>query len=108
MSSGGSRNFKTGGRGPGAVEFLGSGVCLMPLHTYPFFCSESKERNTYCKHCMLTIIKENPSYTYSQNYQKQTPRTFSNRGARARCAGPGSPFELSYGVIVRASKQQQN
>ena len=27
-NSGGSRNFKTGGRGPDAVEFLGSGVCF--------------------------------------------------------------------------------
>ena len=42
MSSGGSRNFKTGGRGPGAVEFLRSGVCLMPLHTYPFFVVKVK------------------------------------------------------------------
>ena len=32
--SSGSRNFKTGGRGPGAVEFLGLGFVLMPLHTY--------------------------------------------------------------------------
>ena len=31
--SGGSRNFKTGGGGgPGAVEFLGLGFVLMPLH----------------------------------------------------------------------------
>ena len=36
-SSGGFRNFKTGERGPGAVEFLGLGVVLMPLHTYPKF-----------------------------------------------------------------------
>ena len=33
-NSGGSRNFKTGGRGPGAVEFLGLGFVLMPLPTY--------------------------------------------------------------------------
>ena len=34
--SGGSRNFKMGGGGgPGAVEFLGLGFVLMPLHTYP-------------------------------------------------------------------------
>ena len=32
-NSGGSRNFKTGGRGPGAVEFVGSGVCFdAPSH----------------------------------------------------------------------------
>ena len=30
--SGGSRNFKTGGRGPGAVELLGCGDVLIPLH----------------------------------------------------------------------------
>ena len=35
-TSGGSRNFKTGGGGgPGAVEFLGLGFVLMPLNTYP-------------------------------------------------------------------------
>ena len=34
---GGSRNFKTGGRGPGAVEFLGLGFVLMPLHIYPIY-----------------------------------------------------------------------
>ena len=28
MDSGGSRNLKTGGRGPGAVEFFGSEVCF--------------------------------------------------------------------------------
>ena len=33
--SGGSRNFKTGGGGPSAVEFLSLGFVLMPLHTYP-------------------------------------------------------------------------
>ena len=33
--SGGSRNFKMGGRGPGAVEFFGLGFVLMPLQTYP-------------------------------------------------------------------------
>ena len=35
--SGGCRNCKTGGRGPGAVELLGIGFVLMPLHTYPIF-----------------------------------------------------------------------
>ena len=33
--SGGSRNFKTRGRGPGAVKFLGLGFVLMSLHTCP-------------------------------------------------------------------------
>ena len=32
---------------------------------------------------------------YSQNLQKQTPIFFSNRGLRARCAGPGSAFDLT-------------
>ena len=31
--SGGSRNFKTERRGPGAVEFLGSEVCFDALFT---------------------------------------------------------------------------
>ena len=33
--SGGSRNFKTRWRGPGAVKFLGLGFVLMSLHTCP-------------------------------------------------------------------------
>ena len=37
---GGSRNFKTRGRGPGAVEFLNPGFALMPIHTYPMFLLE--------------------------------------------------------------------
>ena len=28
---------KPGGRGPGAVEFLGLGFVLMPLHIYPIY-----------------------------------------------------------------------
>ena len=32
-----SRNFKTGGCGPGAVEFLGLEFVLIPLHTYRMF-----------------------------------------------------------------------
>ena len=35
--SGGSRNCKTRGRSPGAVEFLGIGFVLTPLHTYPIY-----------------------------------------------------------------------
>ena len=31
------RNFITGGRGPGAVEFLDLAFVLMPFHTYPMF-----------------------------------------------------------------------
>ena len=34
ISSGGSRNFKTAGRGPGAVETLGSEVCIDAPFTY--------------------------------------------------------------------------
>ena len=37
VNSDGSRNFKTGGRGPGAVEFLGSGVCFDALSNIPYF-----------------------------------------------------------------------
>ena len=35
--SGGSSNFKSGGRGPGGLDFLGLGFVLMPLHTYYVF-----------------------------------------------------------------------
>ena len=38
---GGSRNFKTGRRGPGGI---GGGGVLMPLH----FCSESRNVNIAC------------------------------------------------------------
>ena len=36
----GSRNFKTGGRGPGAIEFFDLRFALMPLYTYPMFVLE--------------------------------------------------------------------
>ena len=36
----GSRNFKTGGRGPGAVELFDLRFALMPLYTYPMFLLE--------------------------------------------------------------------
>ena len=38
--SGRSMNFKTGGRGPGAAEFLDLKFALIPLHTYPMFLLE--------------------------------------------------------------------
>ena len=41
--------------GAGAVEFSGFGIVFIPLHIICLvFCGESRDENTYCKHCMLT------------------------------------------------------
>ena len=82
LISGGSRNFKTGGRGPGAVEFLGfGGLFLCPLHTYPMFCSECRDQSTYCKHCMMARIKVYACYTV-RIYKNKPPTNFKQGGAR--------------------------
>ena len=83
--SGGSRNLKTGGRG-----FLG---VLGLLHTYPMFCSESREQNTYCKHCVMATIKVYAWYTV-KIYKYKPAKKKSNRWARARRAGAGSAFDF--------------
>ena len=54
------------------------------------FCSESREQNTYCKHCMMATIKVNAFYTV-KSYKNKLEKN-SNRGARARRAGAGSAF----------------
>ena len=79
--SGGSRNFKTGGRGSGAVEFLGfGGLFWCPLHTYPMFCSECRDQSTYCKHCMMATIKVYAYYTV-RIYKNKPPTNFKQGGA---------------------------
>ena len=61
--------------GPVAEESFGSGGCFdAPFTPTLCFCSESKEWNTYCKQCMLTIIKK--CVLHSQKFQKQTPKHF--------------------------------
>ena len=94
VDSGGSRNFKPGGRGPGAEEFLGSEVCC----DAPFIHTLCREQNTYCKHCMMASIKINACYAvkiYKHSNKFQT-------GARARRVGAGSAFgwqPLSWSLI---------
>lgn len=47
---------KLGGYGPDAVEFLRSGDCLnAPSHILYLFRCESRDKNTYRKHCMLAM-----------------------------------------------------
>ena len=76
--SSGSRNFKTEGHGPGAVESLGMRFVLMPLHTIPYvFVARVVNK---------TKIKVYACYTVKIN--KNKPVFFSKRGG-----GPGSAFE---------------
>ena len=70
VDCGGSRNFKPGVRGPGAVEFLGSEVCC----DAPFIHTLCREQNTYCKHCMMASVKIYACYAvkiykHSKNFQ---------------------------------------
>ena len=66
------------------------------------FCSESREQNTHCKHCMLIIIK---SIVFcSQNFKKLNPQKISNWRARARCAGAGSAFAMYNVYNISSSK----
>ena len=57
--SSGSRNFKTRGRGPGAVELLESEICFDATFTraYPMLVVrvENKEQSC-CKNCMMATI----------------------------------------------------
>ena len=51
LPSGGSRNFKTGGRGHGAVEFIGCGDCFdVPLHIPNGLAVRVENKTTCCMH----------------------------------------------------------
>ena len=57
---------------------------LMPLQTYPMFCSERREQSTYCKHCMMAAIKVYGILRVIQsNFTNTNPPKNSNRGMRA-------------------------
>ena len=72
--SGGSRNFKTQGRGPDAVELLGSGTCFdAPLHIPNVFVV-----NTYFKHACWLQIKY--MRVMQSNFTKNKPNKFFKRG----------------------------
>ena len=73
---GGSRNFKTGGCGPGPIELLGSGDCFdAPSHIlYVFVLSVENEIHIVNIVCWLQL---------TQKFSK---------GACTCCAGPGPAF----------------
>ena len=84
INSGRSRNIKTRGHGPGAVEFWGLFWC--PLHTYPMFCSERREH-------IVNIewwLKLKNSCIIQSKLTKNTPPPKKNSN---RCAGAGSHFD---------------
>ena len=67
INSCGSRNFRT----VGVVENLGSGNCFAAIYI-PFFFSENKDLNKYCKHS-LNIINVALLYAcYVVNFLKNT------------------------------------
>ena len=93
--SGGSRNFKTGGRGLGAVEFLGSEFCLMPPFTHILCFIVRVENKVHIVNIVWWIC-----VLYSQNLQIQPhPPKKIQTGGRA----PGAPVldpPLSPGIRV--------
>ena len=72
LCSGGSRNFKTRGRGGGRI--LRSGVCFdTPSHKPYVFVVRVGKKNSYCKHCILTKIKVFSCFTvkiYKNKHKK--------------------------------------
>ena len=85
-TKGGTRNFAQEGRDPGAGEFLGLGFVLMPF--------------THTIGTMLTKFKVYACYTVKFKFTNTNPIFFSNRGSRARRAGPESSFENQKGCSV--------
>ena len=80
-----SRNFKTRGRGPGSVEFLGSEVCFDAfIHTLCFVVRE-ENKGKYCKHCMMAAITVYACYTV-KIYKYKPPKKFQIWGW-----APGTP-----------------
>ena len=88
--------------GPVAEESFGSGGCFdAPFTPTLCFCSDSKEWNTYCKQCMLTIIKK--MRVTQSKISKTNPKTFSNREAHVRYAGPGSAYVQVHVCILESN-----
>ena len=74
----------------GAVHCWRLRFVLMPIHTYPMFCSESREQSAYVKHCLMDTIEVYACYTVKiLNTTPPQKKKNSKRGARA---GAGSAF----------------
>ena len=87
-NSDGFRNFKTGG-----TVFLGLGFVLMPLHNTLSVCS--REVNKIHIVNIVCWLKSTHMHVIQSKFN---PKHFSNRGARARRAGPGPAFEYLYNI----------
>ena len=99
---GGSRNFNTRERGPGAVEFLGSADCFDTPSSIPYVFVVRVGHLIYiiynCKHWMLTI-----QFKYMhimQSKSKFTKTNFSNGVALARCAGVTVLIVTQYQLLL--------
>ena len=86
--SGGSRNFKIGRRGPGAVEFLGLGFVLRPLHTYayPMFFVVREVNKIHIIN-IVCWLKSKYIRVIQSNFTKTTPIFFRTGGGGV----PGAP-----------------
>ena len=84
MFSGGSRNFKTGGRGPGMVDFFRSGVCFdAPSHILSVF--EARVLNKIHNVHIVYLLKSNYMRVIQSKFTKQT-RNFVQNGGGGRTA----------------------
>ena len=87
-----SRNFKTRGRGPGAVEFLGSEVCFDAfIHT---LCFVVREENKVHIVNIVWWLQLQYMRVIQSKFTNTNPQKISNSGARARQAGAGSAFGI--------------
>ena len=78
------------------------GLFWCPLiHTYPMFCSESREQSTYCKHCKITTIKYKGVIQSFFTKTPPPPQQKIQTGGRA----PGAPvLEIIIFPILCVSK----
>ena len=84
--SGGSRNFKTGGRSPSAVDFLESWDCFDAPQHIPFAFVVRVKNKIHIEH-IPWLIQLKYMRVMQSKFTKTTPKIFSN-GGRA----PGAPI----------------
>ena len=68
---------------------------MPPLHNAHVFCS-GREQSTYCKHSLMATIKLYACHAVKIDKYTPPQENNSNRGVRARRAGGGSAFDISY------------
>ena len=97
----GSRNFKTWGRGPGAVEILGLEFVLMLLHTGTTLSLCSRLVNKI-QIVMLNIacwLKSKYMLLYSQSYKSKPPKFLKPGGGGRTLGAPVlDPYMIKYKI----------